>query len=407
MKILLITFCFISCSIISIAQPITIRIDPGDAQGGTASQIFAEVNYIPLETTKESLFGKIDQLAVTEDYFIILDKATNSILIFKKDGKFHAKIKGSNLNMNSGKQIYSFNINPVTKQIGYQTSGSRHIFYYNFDGRKIDEKTPISSVYQYHLFPDNTIAYYNFDVGNRTLDSISHRVFITKDNKMYKEYLPFTIKIEKDKNNDGLSVQSGNIYEMGNDTSVFMVWPYDYTVYQLTPNSFTPRYSFVFPLANTLPEGFATDSLYDGDRSKSFQDNPNLIFRIGHTHLLGNNFFFNLSSIKNMIEGDPFSFIYNEKSGNLICIKCISPDSSNSFLPITDNGIGYDFSDSNFSYCDGKYVYTSCSSLAMFASKENTADKNPVYPTVLENYFKTESRKSNPVIVQLKPKVNL
>ena len=96
---LLITVSFIFCSLFSIAQPTTIRIDPAHARGGTASQIFEKVNFIPLETTKESLFGKIDQLAVTKDYFIILDEQTNSILIFKKNGKFHAKIAGGGTQM--------------------------------------------------------------------------------------------------------------------------------------------------------------------------------------------------------------------------------------------------------------------------------------------------------------------
>jgi hypothetical protein len=408
MSRIVITFSFILCSFVSLAQPSILRIDPANAQGGTASQIFDEVNYIPLETTKESLFGKIDQLTVTDKYFVILDGTnTNSILIFDKTGKFHAKINGGNTNNNSGKQIYSFNINSGTRQIECRISGSRNIFCYNFDGKKMDEKTPMYSDYQYHLFPDNTIAYYNFNAGNRKPDSIRHKVFITKDNKMYKEYLPYNIKDVNDKNDDGLGVQTGNIYEMGNDTSVFIIWPYNYTVYQLTPDNFTPRYRLVFPLANSLPEGFATDSLYDDKRFNFIQDNPNLIFRIGHTYLLSNSFFFNLNSIQKVFEGDPFSFIYNEKSGNLICIKCISPDSSTHFLPIADFRMGGEFNTSNFLSCDGNYLYTSYSSLAMFQAKEATVDKKPSYPPVLENYFKTENRKSNPVIVQLKPKENL
>ncbi|MEO9021742.1 MAG: 6-bladed beta-propeller [Ginsengibacter sp.] len=70
MSRIVIILSFILCSVLSIAQPTTIRIDPANARGGTTSQIFDEVNYIPLETTKESLFGQIDQLAVTEKYFV-------------------------------------------------------------------------------------------------------------------------------------------------------------------------------------------------------------------------------------------------------------------------------------------------------------------------------------------------
>ena len=77
MKRLLIAVWFFFWSLGALAQSTTIRIDPAHARSGTASQIFEEVNYIPLETTKESLFGKIDQLAVTEDYFIMQSQLTN------------------------------------------------------------------------------------------------------------------------------------------------------------------------------------------------------------------------------------------------------------------------------------------------------------------------------------------
>src|SRR3954467_7786076 len=66
----------------------TLRIDPLNSFGGSASEVFETANYIPLETTKESLFGSIDQLEVTDQYFIILDQNTNCILFFKKDGKY-------------------------------------------------------------------------------------------------------------------------------------------------------------------------------------------------------------------------------------------------------------------------------------------------------------------------------
>lgn len=87
----LLVFVVLSYSILIDAQAITLRLDPLDSSGGTASKIFDEVNCIPLETTKESLFGKIDRLEVIDKCLIILDDNTNSILIFDKKGKFHAK----------------------------------------------------------------------------------------------------------------------------------------------------------------------------------------------------------------------------------------------------------------------------------------------------------------------------
>ena len=50
------------------------------------------------------------------------------------------------------------------------------------------------------------------------------------------------------------------------------------------------------------------------------------------------------------------------------------------------------------------YFYTSYSSLAMFSFKEQLGDKNKVFSPQMQEYFKTQDRKSNPVIIQLKPK---
>ena len=69
-----------------------IRIDPTYARGGAASFFFDEVNFIPLETTKNSFFGQIDKLIVTKEFYIILDRETDAILIFKKNGAFYTKI---------------------------------------------------------------------------------------------------------------------------------------------------------------------------------------------------------------------------------------------------------------------------------------------------------------------------
>ena len=50
-----------------------LRIDPSGAYGGTYSEYFDDIEYIPLETTKESLFGYIVQLIITDSSFVITD----------------------------------------------------------------------------------------------------------------------------------------------------------------------------------------------------------------------------------------------------------------------------------------------------------------------------------------------
>src|SRR6187549_3838737 len=70
----------------------TLRIDPSTISSVPASLVLEEVNYIPLETTRESLFGAVSQLLITDKYFIIRDRDTHCILLFLKNGKYHCKI---------------------------------------------------------------------------------------------------------------------------------------------------------------------------------------------------------------------------------------------------------------------------------------------------------------------------
>ena len=132
------------------------------------------------------------------------------------------------------------------------------------------------------------------------------------------------------------------------------------------------------------------------------RENPSFITGLDKIHLINNFLVFQIKN--NEINFDASNgFIYNLRSGDLVSISKSTPDKQNSYLPFLGNSFAYD----GFLTEDNKYLFTQVSSLEMFQAKENTASKNPVYDPVLENYFKTENRKSNPVIVQLKPKENL
>ena len=65
-----------------------LRIDPAQAYGGVVGDYFDEVNYIPLQTTKESLFGAISNMIVTDSSYVISDNDTRAVLFFKKDSGY-------------------------------------------------------------------------------------------------------------------------------------------------------------------------------------------------------------------------------------------------------------------------------------------------------------------------------
>jgi len=91
-------------------------------------------------------------------------------------------------------------------------------------------------------------------------------------------------------------------------------------------------------------------------------------------------------------------YLSNLSSGNLYSFGKITPDSTNSYFPLIQYTI---------TGADIRYLYSCLPAYSLFEAKNRTADKHPVYSAAMQRFFSTETRKSNPVIVQLKPKRNL
>ncbi|MBK8087175.1 MAG: 6-bladed beta-propeller [Chitinophagaceae bacterium] len=77
----------------------TLYFDPNSTIGAPASRVFESISYIPLETTRQSLFGQISRLVVTDQYFIIFDYDTQGLYFFDRSGKFIKNIRTINIQL--------------------------------------------------------------------------------------------------------------------------------------------------------------------------------------------------------------------------------------------------------------------------------------------------------------------
>ncbi|THU41215.1 6-bladed beta-propeller [Niastella caeni] len=378
----------------------TLRIDPASAMGGTASEVFNEVKYIPLETTRESLFGDVNELNVTDQYFIIYDRDTDCILLFFKNGKFHCKLQGSVINTNLAHSV----INKERKQIVLHKwkKNTLYYLYYDFNGKKLKEEAAGSKNIFFHSFPGNKVVYHNYSVDERWPDSLNYELIYTIKNKVTATFFPYNMKKAPLPSREASAPDHEPFYESGNNSTIFFCRPYDYSIYRLTPDTVQKAFSCVFPLVNTLPDDFTTNASYIGKRFMHLETYPQQISDIAYTYQIGNNLFFRLG--RKAFDRNQ-SFIYNLQSNNLLSLGRITPDSLSCFLPIMDEGV--EFMVKNFLACDGNYLYTSYSSLTMFQAHLNTAGRNAQFSDELKKYFATGNKKQNPVIVQLKPKENL
>ena len=388
---------------------VTLRIDPSAARGAAVSQVFEEVKFIPLETNKESLFGAINQLEVTDDHYIIHDYDTKAVLIFNKNGKYISKINASKIEKDpddkNSQDFWGFQLKTENNQIYIQIYAGKKILYFDLKGQLFKKVLPTADAQDSYRkkFSDGTeVNQYYIDKKEKdSKDSTFYNLALVKDKKKVAAYFQFHPDSGKNDEN-----WSGNrLFDSGIPNEFFYKISYRSDIYRLTSTKLSLAYHIIFPAINSLPMDYGTNPIYRGKRGVFFSNNKKAFYSIDNIFQIGDNLHFNGRSYE-YNHADKKAFIYNLKSKQLTSAADIEPDSLSQFLPVNDGGTGYDFISRGYHLFKNGYFYNSYSSLAIFAYKEKNEGKNRKYDALLTEYFKTQDRKSNPIIIQLKPKKN-
>ncbi|MEJ2884619.1 6-bladed beta-propeller [Pedobacter sp. GR22-6] len=371
-----------------------IRFDPAMAGGLPASDIFDQVTYIPLETTKESAFGTISQLYCTDKYFIIFDQTTSAILIFLNNGRFLRKILKDPY---SGPKIY---FDRPRERI--MVPKGSNLLAYSLEGELLSN-LPTPHIGVPYFLTKNTTVYYDYRVSNEHLpDTVNHELYIVQDGIRRAEFLPYNMKNNVVRNFDWLSVNHQPFYDTSADSIAFYCKPYDYGVFQITPSGVKKVYQLVLPMSLTFPDSLLTSGHYkQGTLRSFFEGNIEKVNGLSFTYTLKNSFFFKLNDYNSSIHD---SYIYNLETGNVVSTGSISGDQLTSFLPITDFTSGTEFMNRNFLTVDTACIYCSIPPAALFKAYESRDNKKQEYAPLLVTLFNKGSRTDNPVIVRLRPK---
>ncbi|TCD00921.1 6-bladed beta-propeller [Pedobacter psychroterrae] len=391
---------------IDTSMVVELRIDPANSYGGSASEVFESAEYIPLETTRESIFGSIDQMEVTDQYFIILDKNTNSILLFTKEGKYHAKVAGGSINANRENAIYSFNVNKWKKEIVYykgSRTGSKYIIY-DFNGKKLKEepfdykKDPYLSDYEF-IGPDEVVSSLGYNIDTSRVKARYLVEYVKDFKKKYAAAYPYDVQEYKYAEDNYPSYPT--FTNAGNDTSFLYTKPGEYNIYKVTPNTVRQLFKILLPMFSSLPAGYVRDSAFRDNRRKFIENNKNIIYMLNHCYLLEDNLVFKAHTWNG--NDRQSNLLYNLKSGMLFSYDNILTDDKTFFLPIHEAVRVV----RGFLASDGKQVYCQFSSVEMFRAWEQNKDKKPVYNEVLKHYFSKGSDRDNPVLLRIKFKNQL
>ncbi|WP_346236318.1 6-bladed beta-propeller [Niabella insulamsoli] len=405
-------FCFLwYCGASGQGTPKDLYFQPGFASGSSVSKVFEEVVYIPLETTKKSLFGRIRTLIVSDKYFIIWDADTNFIYFFDKTGKFVKKYRPPNCTIKSiqldrnrnalfisgSNKNFSFSPAEIEKMMEDPTNKSFARFtwsaYYDLSDiqkEKIQRVKDFSlSLISPTIFTKNLWAYSYIYANRKFEDRTAYELNIYDGEKTIKSYFPYN------KQTDSFHYKPDQIsfFPITDRSKLLFTRPFDYTFYELTTDSVKALYKLIMPMEISLPKSFFSFSFRSqNDIDQYRHQNGSLVWELDNVCKAKDYLFFTLDYYKSWREKN---FMYDESTGRFYNTSKISADSTNGFLPVLPGSIQYNTDD---------YLYTSISSSSMFQNKEYNQRRNPQYSPALKRYFEKGNRADNPVIVQLKLK---
>jgi len=387
-----------------------IRIAPDQAFGGPISAYFTDIEFIPLETTKESLLGAIDKLVVTDSSYIAGDRDTKCVYFFSRNGKLLNKVRLPREGSVGMDIAYEADRHRVAVRAINWATEKGECTYYSKTGQPLNiapvkiSKNTAMLVYMgegYQLGTND--AYVNS--GGRGKDSIYNLFTIYKDNEPSRSVLPY---------NQAASLAFCRL--MGNYTllwghpirvqngSFYAAMPLTFTVYKIGLKETSPAFRFVLPAERAVPRSLiernsigAIDSLAEELR----MDNRTIL-QISNIFYINKyiSFKFMPKVYISMPSSEPeyqYNFLYDTASARLIGLERLTPDAQSYYL----QPVGHIANRDGLDYYDG-YFYTSLSALELLNQWEKTRDRGARYPPALQEYFQSQNRKSNPVLVRMK-----
>src|SRR5665213_118021 len=249
-----------------------LRIDPAQAYGGVVSDYFEEVNYIPLQTNKQSLFGTINSMVITDSSFVVSDNDTHAVLFFKKDGTYLTKVKFKNDDYPN--VSYEASTKRILISVYSSQTRKADIQYYSATGIKLDDHLNIKSSERKQGMRSLGGGYYlniqscYIAPGKTPVDSVAYAISIYKNKTLYKSFLPFN------------QAKSPCICALGfwpaitatdQDSVVYASTPFDNSIYRVNKDTLQKIYTVVFPFDRMVSKSLLETT--DTKRIDSLRDN--------------------------------------------------------------------------------------------------------------------------------------
>ncbi|ANH82801.1 6-bladed beta-propeller [Niabella ginsenosidivorans] len=393
-------------------QSKTLYIDPDKTTGAPASRVFEEMQFIPLQTTKKSIFGAIRQLVVTKDYFVVLDGDTDALYFFSKKGAFIYKYKIKRFRIQNIQLDHSKNALLIFSQNKNYTIPSVKIQQYLEPDSKKDVSRYVKATY---FFLDNVPAAKTQDIKNfryaftnpvlfdtdrfatsfikakkNSRDTLDYQLKIINQTTQLHSYFPYNKQSESAFYFAGAA--QCTIMPTHNDSVLFVTRPFRYQIYTLTPSVLKESYKLILPIENAIPASFFSANFQSrGEMDTYKMEHASYASQIDNVIRFNNLIFFNLRLFNGYKR-----YIFNSKLDLIYDYNKISTDSATCYLPLYGTTIkGF----------DENYIYLSLSAKSVLNAKKNIQNRTPQCTNgALNQFLQTGKGTDNPVLIRLKPK---
>ncbi|SDT52155.1 6-bladed beta-propeller protein [Mucilaginibacter mallensis] len=280
------------------------------------STLVDSISYTPLETNDNCLIGDIDKMFYDGRRIIILDKRkAQSVFIFEKTGKFHAKINFLGKGPGKYAGIEDVAVDYRTGNIILLDLSDNKIITYDQDSHFLSEKPVGFYVYELALFPKSS-----------DILLASHSEFNAHFNSVYLYNLLLTDSLVKPyarafkfNEESGLNFHWWNPINIHSDGSALFYYPrFTDTIYRIEKNSATAEYKIDYGKSSLPPDFFESQT---DNRFEQLQGSGRFSFFMGD-FVASPDFFFCIASIKGL---DTYGF-YCIKSGKTKSSTVISLD---------------------------------------------------------------------------------
>lgn len=165
----------------------TISVDLNMRNHVYSSELFADIQVIPLETTPESLIRQITQIKYFEERFYIHDYSRSCLLVFDSKGHFLFALNEKGNAPGQYLNLTDFEIDKIHKNIVILCAVSNSLYFYDLEGKFIkNQKLPniIGAYNSFQFQNEDTIAFFTYDYNSRL------KFYSLSEGKIFREEYP-------------------------------------------------------------------------------------------------------------------------------------------------------------------------------------------------------------------------